>query len=79
MVEPKYILPSTSITVECQGHTFHPSGETYFLPKYTVDTDSIVFPVSIKNKPVYRTLTITNTTSKYPLTFDVDKSLFDKK
>lgn len=79
LVEPKFILPSSCINVECLGHTFHPSSETFFMPKYSVDTENLIFPVSIKDKPVYRTLTVTNTAEKYPIVFDLEKSFLNSK
>jgi len=55
------------------GHTFHPSADTYYIPKYTVDNENLIFPVSIKDRAVYRTFTLRNTASKYPLTFDFNE------
>lgn len=53
------------------GRTFHPSSENFTLPRYTIDTDNIVFPVGVKDKPIYRTFTLKNTAPNYSMVFDL--------
>ena len=58
-----------------KGHSFH-SFEEHFPPYYTVDTENLIFPITVVDKPVFKTLTIKNTVDSYPIVFNVDPTLF---
>jgi hypothetical protein len=70
LVEAKFIMPAWCLNVECTGHTFHPSNDTFFIPRYVTDAENIIFPTTVKEKPVYRTLTVKNLAANYPLAYD---------
>jgi hypothetical protein len=71
LVDERFAMPSSNLTVTCLGHTFHPACETFYLPRYTLDSENIVFPVSIRDQSIYRTLTLRNTASDHPLAYDL--------
>jgi hypothetical protein len=71
LIDERFALPSWTAHVTCIGHTFHPGCETFNLPRYTLDSENIVFPVSIRDRPIFRTLTLKNTVGDYPLVFDL--------
>lgn len=53
------------------GHTFMPNNET-FLPRYTLDDSTVVFPAVNANEATYRTILLTNTGTT-PIMFDIQK------
>lgn len=40
------------------------------MPKYTTDSENVIFPVSLKDKPNYRTFVVQNKSADYPLIYD---------
>ncbi len=70
LAEAKFVMPAWCLNIECIGHTFHSSNDTFFIPRYVTDAENIIFPTTVKEKPVYRTLTVKNLANNYPLTFD---------
>lgn len=70
LAEAKFVVPSWCLNIECLGHTFNPSNDTHFIPKYTIDAENVIFPVTTVDKTVYRTLTVKNLASNYPLAYD---------
>jgi hypothetical protein len=71
LIDERFAMPLMSASVTCLGHTFHPASETFYPPRYTLDSENIIFPVSIRDQSIYRTLTLKNATSDYPLVFDL--------
>ncbi|XP_060587307.1 cilia- and flagella-associated protein 65-like isoform X2 [Ruditapes philippinarum] len=71
LVESTTHCPPWCITLSCTGHTFMPNNET-FLPKYTMDSDNLVFPAVNAKESTYRTILMTNTGTT-PILFDVEK------
>lgn len=53
-----------------EGHTFHPSSETFFPPRYSLDTDSIIFPAGVRDQELFRTFLLKNANPNCPLIFD---------
>lgn len=53
------------------GHTFMPNNET-FLPRYTLDSPTLVFPAVNAKEATYRTMLLNNTGTT-PIFFDVEK------
>jgi hypothetical protein len=70
IAEPQFIMPSSCLNIDCLGHTFHPSNDTFFTPRYIIDSENIIFPSTVKNKAVYRTYSIKNVAPNCPLVFD---------
>ena len=70
LAETKFVMPAWCLNLKCVGHTFHPMNDTFFIPRYVTDAENIVFPTTVKDRPVYRTLTVKNLASEYPLAYD---------
>lgn len=68
LVNDEYVIPSWCLNINCVANTFHKLEEK-FLPRYTVNTDTLVFPASSAND-VFKTFTVQNTAENYPLYYD---------
>ncbi|XP_053386703.1 cilia- and flagella-associated protein 65-like isoform X2 [Mercenaria mercenaria] len=71
LVESTTHCPPWCLTLTCAGHTFMPNNET-FLPKYSLDSDNLVFPAVNAKESTYRTILMTNTGTT-PILFDLEK------
>ncbi|RNA28727.1 coiled-coil domain-containing protein [Brachionus plicatilis] len=74
VADQRFILPSWCLNLNCIGHTFHPSSETFFPPRYSLDTDSIIFPAGVRDQELFRTFLLKNANPNCPLIFDFQKN-----
>ncbi|KAL4217273.1 hypothetical protein ACF0H5_023724 [Mactra antiquata] len=71
LVESTTHSPPWCLTLNCTGHTFMPNNET-FLPKYSLNSELLVFPAVNAQESTYRTLLMTNT-GITPILYDIEK------
>ncbi|XP_074643169.1 cilia- and flagella-associated protein 65-like [Tubulanus polymorphus] len=71
LVEDLTHSPPWCVTVTCTGQTFQAGNET-FLPRYSLDSASLVFPAVNVNDATYRTVTLRNTGNN-PILYNFEK------
>ena len=75
LITDETISAPWSLSLYCSGETFEPNHEP-FLPRYDTDTPALLFPPTLPDQAVFRTLLLKNT-GDTPMAFNV--SLHESK
>ncbi|XP_006820550.2 cilia- and flagella-associated protein 65-like [Saccoglossus kowalevskii] len=74
LVQDETFSPPWCMTLNTVGHTFQPGNET-FLPRFTLDSKSLLFPAVSPNETIFKTLLLTNNgTTPIHYAFEPDPS-----